>query len=35
MLRDARMAGLVKLQRGIRHIGQRRVWAVIAAHDDA
>jgi len=28
MLRDARMAGLVKLQCGIRHMGQWRLWAV-------
>ena len=27
MLRDASMAGLVKLRRGIRHVSQRRLWA--------
>jgi len=28
MLRSARMAAMRKLRRGIRHVGQRRLWAV-------
>jgi len=37
MLRYARMAGLVKLRRGIREFGQRRLWAAsdVAAPPDS
>jgi hypothetical protein len=31
MLRDARMTGWAKLRRSIRWIGERQLWAVLAA----